>query len=211
MHRALPWLLGAAAAPARARRRPWAARPSTPCRGGKGGGLVLGLTAPGVVGNGGSPRLLWRNTRKLRAAPASSLWPRLRAPVTWTHGRWMSERQRRSTLRETWRRHDAHRRRTRWTTKMARSVWLSSMGDGSTLARLDILVDGGGWFLWSRRWLVPVETRQWRRTGPIGTTTPITVRGAVGSVGVWHWRALRPPTGGPGWKKQFLIGGAAPK
>jgi hypothetical protein len=98
-HRAPSWLPSAVAALASARRRPWAALPSAPCRGGKGGGFILGLTAPGVVGNDGSPRLLWKNVRKLHAAPTSSPWPWLRAPMTWTWGRWMSERQSRSALR----------------------------------------------------------------------------------------------------------------
>jgi hypothetical protein len=45
----------------------------------------------------------------------------------------------------------------------------------------------------------------------VGTATTIKAHGAVEWVGAWHRRAQHPPIGRPGWKRQSLTGGAAPK
>jgi hypothetical protein len=56
-----------------------------------------------------------------------------------------------------------------------------------------------------------VETVDNTRTGPVGTARPLKARDAI----AFSWRVAlgvqRPPTGGPGWKKQSLTGGAASK
>jgi hypothetical protein len=45
-----------------------------------------------------------------------------------------------------------------------------------------------------------VETRRWRRTGPVGTAASLKTCGTGDLVGTWHRHAKRHPTGGPGQK-----------